>query len=111
MWASRHKACPVLWPLRNSTFSPSSTPTIANASDVGLVRAGCSAGQVLSLAGGERASTGAQDLALKLLCGERLSEEEAYRLGRCLFDLQEPSTVLRCSAIVTMESVCVVKAK
>ncbi|CAB1100843.1 unnamed protein product [Ectocarpus sp. CCAP 1310/34] len=62
--------------------------------DVGSVRAGCSAGQVLSLAGGDKASADTQELALKLLSGETLDEEEAYRLGKRIFDVQQPSTVL-----------------
>ncbi|CAN0124837.1 unnamed protein product [Ectocarpus sp. 6 AP-2014] len=62
--------------------------------DVGFVRAGCSAGQVLSLAGGDKASADTQELALKLLSGETLDEEEAYRLGKRIFDVQQPSTVL-----------------
>lgn len=62
--------------------------------DVGFVRAGCSAGQVLSLAGGDKASADTQELALKLLSGETLDEDEAYRLGKRIFDVQQPSTVL-----------------
>lgn len=64
------------------------------------MRGGCSAAQVLSLAGGDNASPETRELALKLLCGEKLSEEEAYRLGKRVFDLGEPSTVLRCSSLV-----------
>ncbi|CAM9806230.1 unnamed protein product [Scytosiphon promiscuus] len=66
----------------------------AKLKDVGAVRAGCSAGQVLSLAGGDKASPETQELALKLLSGETLEEEEAYRLGKRIFDVQQPSTVL-----------------
>ena len=62
--------------------------------DVGAVRAGCSAGQVLSLAGGDKASPDTQELALKLLGGETLDEEDAYRLGKRIFDGAQPSTVL-----------------
>ncbi|CAM9689873.1 unnamed protein product [Pylaiella littoralis] len=62
--------------------------------DVGAVRAGCSAGQLLSLAGGNKASADTQELALKLLSGETLDEDEAYRLGKRIFDAQQPSTVL-----------------
>lgn len=63
--------------------------------DVGAVRAGCSAGQLLDVAGGSDASEETQQLALKLLSREKLNEEEAYRLGKRLFDVQQPSTVLR----------------
>lgn len=69
-------------------------PTPLNTADVGAMRAGCSAGQVLSLAGGDKASADTQELALKLLSGETLDEEEAYRLGKRIFDVQQPSTVL-----------------
>lgn len=50
---------------------------------------------MLSLAGGENASADTQELAMKLLAGETLDEEEAYRLGKRIFDVQQPSTVLR----------------
>lgn len=67
----------------------------ATFSDVGVVRAGCSAGQLLDVAGGSAASDETQQLALKLLSGEKLSEKDAYRLGKRLFDVQQPSTVIR----------------
>lgn len=63
--------------------------------DVGFLRAGCSAGQLLDVAGGSSASEDIQQLALKLLAGENLNEEDAYRLGKRLFDPQQPSTVIR----------------
>lgn len=69
-------------------------PSTSSKTDVGAVRAGCSAGQVLSLAGGDKASADTQELALKLLSGETLDEEEAYRLGKRIFDGAQPSTVL-----------------
>ncbi|CAN0127872.1 unnamed protein product [Ascophyllum nodosum] len=62
--------------------------------DVGAVRAGCSAGQVLALAGGDKTSADTQNLAMKLLAKDTLDEEEAYRLGKAMFDVQQPSTVL-----------------
>ena len=65
------------------------------ATDVGAVRAGCSAGQVLALAGGDKTSADTQNLAMKLLAKDTLDEEEAYRLGKAMFDVQQPSTVLR----------------
>lgn len=50
---------------------------------------------MLALAGGDKASADMRDLAMKLLAGETLGEEEAYRLGKGMFDVQQPSTVLR----------------
>lgn len=49
---------------------------------------------MLSLAGGDNASADTQELALKLLAGETLDEEDAYRLGKRIFDGGQPSTVL-----------------
>ena len=78
---------PVLCPLPSVVFSHP-------LSDVGVVRAGCSAGQVLALVGGNKASDETQELALKLLSRETLDDDEAYRLGKRIFDIQQPSTVL-----------------
>lgn len=62
--------------------------------DVGVTRGGCSAGQLLALVGGDNASAETQELALKLLSRETLDADEAYRLGKRVFDIQQPSTVL-----------------
>lgn len=61
---------------------------------MGATRGGCSAGQVLALVGGDKASAETQELALKLLSRETLDDDEAYRLGKRIFDIQQPSTVL-----------------
>ncbi|CAN0023564.1 unnamed protein product, partial [Discosporangium mesarthrocarpum] len=62
--------------------------------DMGFVRAGCSAGQILAMAGGPKAQGETQELALKLLAKENLDEDEAYRLGKRIFDLTEHSPIL-----------------
>lgn len=84
---------PITHSKRSSTrlFFP---PTPDDESDVGTMRAGCSAGQLLSLVGGDKASDDTRELAIKLLSGETLDEENAYRLGKRIFDVQQPSTVL-----------------
>eukprot|EP00285_Hemiselmis_virescens_P002049 CAMPEP_0173407638 /NCGR_PEP_ID=MMETSP1356-20130122/67721_1 /TAXON_ID=77927 ORGANISM="Hemiselmis virescens, Strain PCC157" /NCGR_SAMPLE_ID=MMETSP1356 /ASSEMBLY_ACC=CAM_ASM_000847 /LENGTH=157 /DNA_ID=CAMNT_0014368847 /DNA_START=67 /DNA_END=537 /DNA_ORIENTATION=- len=55
----------------------------------GLVRGGCSSQQLLAAAVGERGSEVLRLLAYKMLDGNRLSTQEAYALGRCIFDKTE----------------------
>lgn len=83
-----------------SKWLQSSIPLVFVSADEGIIRAGCSAGQILKLAGGDKASEETQALAKKLLARETLDEDEAYQMGKRMFDMREPSTVLRCCVAV-----------